>query len=569
MNRVKIILEDIEQSMEYKFLETASDKKEIEKIAAKRGLIVPSPDIALFKGTYTRANVFNNNGSRIKRKELAKALDTLILKPVTHNHEEKEVIGVWLDAKLEGDVVTAYGAIYKDNFKREYAKFKNDFERGDIGISYEIYGDKIKVADGKYDWENIFFCGGALLDRGIRPAVHGSKVFEFAKEKEIGVGDVNLTLCNKCNFKFDASTVKPEENGAIKCPGCKEVLGINQPTQSTNEIPCDCPNCGNHAWDNLYDHEDKTIASCTSCQMKYEIEIEEYNKNKINYGVNIAHEGTVNCYQCKSLIKYPIFANKKETSLICRDCGLSFIHKRKIKEFKYIVKSIKEFKEENMNELQKAFASVEKVEDVTDELIKIFETASEEDKAALDSKVKEIAEEVIRTNKETAANEKDKQEKEVAYKDLLKQGIKKLATEIMNLREDVKIVGYYERELASTKEGHTKEIAKVVEEKEKEIAKVKEDYKEEARTIYNRKQELGSYSEAMSDEQILDERDYKIAKLEKELAVKKTKEGASHKPSIILGSEDDKVLTGKEKETAEYNKRLVKEHEKVVSYKKK
>ena len=573
-NRKKIILEDMEQRMRYKLLETASDKIDIESIARKRGLVVPSPDIALFRGSYTKADEFNSNGSRLSSKEIAKALQTLILKPVTLNHKEKSIIGIVLDAEFNDKEVIVWGAIFRDNYKKAYAGLKEGFENDDIGLSYEIFGNKVPCGRGKYDWEDVMFCGCGILDKGIKPAVKGSKVLEFAMVKEVGANDNPLTLCDKCQFKFDASTVKPEENGGIKCPACKEIMGLNVKTEIASDIHCTCP-CGNSTWDSAYDLDGKVVAKCTSCQTPYIFELEEINTHKSSLGYNIALEGRVNCYQCNNPIKYPIFANREKTSLICKKCGLKFIHKRKSNETNFKIKSMMEFKEEKMNELQKAFSSVQKAEDVTEELIKTFESASEEDKSTLDAKVKEIAEEVIK-NKNALADEKladdvakakaKAKAKDVAYHDLLKQGIKKLALEVMNYREDAKVFGDYEKELASTKETAAKEVAQVIETKDKEIASVKDSYKEEAKTIFNRKQELGDYAEAMSDEDLLDEKNYKIAKLEKELASKKVKDTAAEKilaekntANVVVGSNDDEPVVSKEdKEIDEYNERLTK-----------
>ena len=571
-NRIKIQLEDLENSMQYKILETASDKKEIEIIARKRGLVVPSPDIALFKGIYLAADKFNRNGSMLSSKEIAKALDTLILKPVTHNHREKEIIGIVLDAEFNDNEVIVYGAIFRDNYGKAYASIKNDFENGDVGLSYELYGDKIPQGNGKYSWNDVFFCGCGMLDKGIRPACDGAKVKEFAMVKEVGA-DVPLTVCKNCDFRFDLSTIKPEENGSIKCPSCKEILGLKDNTEPTSDLNCSCPNCGNSGdtcWDNVYDYKTNIVATCTSCKKTYEFEIEELNKDIPKLGINIAFEAKASCPQCGNTIKYPVWANKEKTPLICKRCGLKFIHRRKVNYAKYIVKSIMEFKEENMNELQKAFASVEKVEDVTEVMLQSFKSASDEDKASLDEKVKEIAQEAIQA-KEDLAKTDAKKEKNIAYQETMKRGIRKLALEVMNLKEDVKVVNEYEKELASVKENHVKEIASVVEKKEKEIAQVKLDYKEQAKTIYNRKEELGEYAEAMTDIEILNEDKYTIAKLKKEVASKKIKEDAAVKPedNLELGTQETpEVKTEQEKEVATYNEKLVKAHEKEMNSRK-
>lgn len=618
-NRIKIVLEDMEQSMSYKFLETASDKKEIESIAKKRGLVVPSPDIALFRGIYTKADKFNGNGSRLSSKEISQALDTLILKPLTHNHEEKEIMGIVLDAEFKDNKdVIVWGCIFKDNYGKEYAKFKKDFENGDIGLSYEIYGDKIERADGKYDWKNIFFCGCGILDKDVRPAMHGSKVLEFAMVKEIGIIEPTLTTCNKCNFKFDLSTAKPEDNGGIKCPNCKEIIGLNTPTAETSDIPCDCPVCGMRGWKDVIDTKsNELIAVCTSCSKSFVFEIEEINKNIPKIGMTAVFRGSTKCYQCANIIKYPVWSNLKKTPLTCNKCGLRFIHIEKENTNKFIIKSIMEV---NMNELQKAFAKVEKIDDITVEMLSMYEKASEEIQNTLDEKVRELASKKVKeakkledkekvdkekvdkekadkiTKKDTAKPADDEKKptnkigKEKSYDDIVKEtaeileidvkklndllsikeistekievstnGITKLLLEVMSMREDAKMFNEYEKELASLKETSNEELTTMIKKKDKELAQVKENYQVQAKTIYSRKQELGEFGKDMTDDNLLNDKDFEIAKLKKELASKKDKDTATITP--VIGSNDDKDALNKNKndgdtKQAVYNKKL-------------
>lgn len=577
-NKIKIVLEDLEQSMSYKFLETAADKNDIEAIAKKRGLVVPSPDIALFKGIYTKADKFNGNGSRLSSKEISKALDTLILKPLTHNHQEQQIMGIVLDAKFEDNKdVVVYGAIFKDNFKKEYARFKKDFEKGEIGLSYEIYGNKIDRGNGKYDWKDVFFCGCGILDKGVRPAMHGSKVLEFAMVKEVGENVAPLISCEKCNFKFDSSTVKAEENGGIKCPQCKEIIGLNAATAETNMIPCNCPCCGSRSWKDVVDNKSNELfATCVDCGKSFVFEIEEIKNRVLKLGMSAVFGGRTNCYQCQNIIKFPVWSDIKKTPLICDKCGLRFIHTKKDKpNNNFIVKSIMEV---NMNELQKAFAKVEKADDITEEMLTMYEEASEEIQNTLDDKVKEFAskckeakdtlikekayENAIKEIAETMGVDVDKvkdllSKKETASEriEVLTNGIKKLALEVMNHREDIKVVSYYEKELASTKEIHVKEVASITDAKDKEIAQVKTDYETKAVKIVERKQELGDFAKEMSNEQIFDDKDYEIAKLKKQLADKKVKDTAGHvMPNVVIGTIDDPINTPtKDKAQDEYN----------------
>jgi rubrerythrin len=117
-----------------------SDIKELEALAAKRGLVLPSPDIALLKTYYAEIGVANRNHVLLEKSDVEKALPTLIGKQVNFNHEGAgQVCGYILDAKLEDKMIVVYACIFKSLFKDRFDEVKKKFEENDLTVSFEIY----------------------------------------------------------------------------------------------------------------------------------------------------------------------------------------------------------------------------------------------------------------------------------------------------------------------------------------------------------------------------------------------------------------------------------------------
>jgi hypothetical protein len=190
--QVKVLFEKMTYGTSYMFLDEGKDKDELQKIAKKRGMVLPSPDLAIFKGKFAFVDEANKNGCTLPREEVEKALDTLVGKAVDIDHFRKNVVGTWLDAYLEGDTIYTYGSILKSNFSEEYSEFRNKMEGGSCKISFEAWGNR-RFKDTQdelkgYDLMDIHFAGGALLF-STQPAFADAEVMEFAKIIETGEGD--------------------------------------------------------------------------------------------------------------------------------------------------------------------------------------------------------------------------------------------------------------------------------------------------------------------------------------------------------------------------------------------
>jgi len=177
--RVHILFEDLAINTDYKILEWGKDDDEIKEIAIKRGLVIPSKDLAIFKGRYALVDTENKNKCTLPAKEVKKALKTLIGKAIDKDHFRRATIGYWLDAELEDEEIISYGAFWKSNFPEEYQIIKDKMTSGKMKLSFEAWGDRVYKEDGSYDLTNIEFAGGALLF-DTEPAFPNAEVMEFS-----------------------------------------------------------------------------------------------------------------------------------------------------------------------------------------------------------------------------------------------------------------------------------------------------------------------------------------------------------------------------------------------------
>jgi len=180
---MEVFLRDMSLNSTYEFIEYGSDLR-IQEIAQKRGIQLPSQDLAIFKCVYAFIERQNLNGCTLPKEEVEKSLGTLVGKAVDFDHLRKRVVGYWIDAYLEGDKIIAYGIFHKSNFDEDYKLIKELMEKGVLCISFEAWGNRIYNADKTYTLKNIEFAGGALLIK-TSPAFPGSEVMEFSNKERV------------------------------------------------------------------------------------------------------------------------------------------------------------------------------------------------------------------------------------------------------------------------------------------------------------------------------------------------------------------------------------------------
>jgi len=252
-DKVALLFEDLSLNSSYQFLEIGKDDEVLREIAAKRGINLPSKDIAIFKGKYAFVDEQNRNKCTLPRKEVKKALKTLIGKAIDKDHLRKQTIGFWVDSELEEDTIYSYGAFWKSNFPDDYEEIKKRMAEGKLKISFEAWGDRTFKEDGSYDLTNIEFAGGALLFE-TEPAFPNAEVvemathhkhLEFAKILEGGLKIDEYIEEARLDFFGDSNQIA-RVVFETTCPTCEAhgVYDIQSIDFMKSKITHKCSNCG-------------------------------------------------------------------------------------------------------------------------------------------------------------------------------------------------------------------------------------------------------------------------------------------------------------------------------------
>ncbi len=173
------------------------DKFGLFDIARKRGIVLPSPHLAIFKTVYAKIEEANLNGVRLARQAVLDALPTLIGKQVNLNHFRKGfIVGHIIDAELNlDDQIEATFVYYKDIYIEDFDRSIAQFQRGDLTVSFELNANSDfveELEDGTVRLHEINFAGmGLLLDD--EPAYPAAVVFEMAKKIKDRLASIDNT----------------------------------------------------------------------------------------------------------------------------------------------------------------------------------------------------------------------------------------------------------------------------------------------------------------------------------------------------------------------------------------
>ena len=250
IQRVPILFEDLSYTSTYEFLEWGKDDKEMLDVAAKRGIQLPSKDLAIFKGRYAMVDKQNKNKCTLPRREVKRALKSLNGKAIDKDHYRKNTIGVWLDAELDDNEIISYGSFWKSNFPDDYEEIKRRMAEGKMKISFEAWGDRIYKDSGGYDLVNIEFAGGALLF-DTEPAFPSAeilemsqKVLEFAKVMEQDSEEWEIEEARLSFYRDGESIARIVSE--TECPSCKERIfcDVKNIDFEKSKVTCKCNRCG-------------------------------------------------------------------------------------------------------------------------------------------------------------------------------------------------------------------------------------------------------------------------------------------------------------------------------------
>jgi hypothetical protein len=260
-DHVRLLLEDLTVFSNYEFLEEGKNDEELNEIAAKRGLKIPSRDLSIFKCKYAMVDSQNRNRCTLPRKEVKKALKTLIGKAVDKDHLRQVTVGFWLDSDLDGDEIIAYGAFWKSNFSKDYDEIKKRMLEGKVKISFEAWGDRIFNTDGSYELNNIEFAGGALLF-DTQPAFPDAEIMEFSQYKD--------------KILEFAKVIGTEEEIQKNMEESRLHFNWDNETIARLMTEAACPTCDNKGWFDVLsiDFENSLIkGKCAGCSGIAEIKL--------------------------------------------------------------------------------------------------------------------------------------------------------------------------------------------------------------------------------------------------------------------------------------------------------
>lgn len=539
MNQLEQFLEDISFNTKYKFLEEGKDKNELEEVAKKCRLKLPCQDLSIFKGTYAYVDRQNLNGCTLVKAEVEKALDSLVGKAVDFDHFRKRVVGHWVDAKLEGDTLIAYGVFFKGNFYDDYEDVKQLMEKDTLGISFEAWGTKEMKTANTYNLNEIEFAGGALLMKES-PAFPGAGVLEMAKERVLEFASVMTKPTTFIHTEGD-SKVKETEKGAIQKIDeeakkitiedmNKEIMMMEEKMKNMvgeekkqmmmkiEEMKKKMKMMNSSIIDELpelaryYISDIESImkalnnCECPSCKSKgmYDIEMIDYKNNKVK----------TKCV-CEAILSVDL-----TPSIKLEKKGRDIM---KVEEVKCAQQNIEKIdKQETKISIDKAKTTLKKLDNSIDSVgkkslkqakeINMKDLLEQYEKATVEEQVKlfkEIVEEVarIKVDVETSKTSIETKDKEVAT---LKESVIAKDAELATLKTELETV-------KKTATDATTEIAK----RDKEIKDAE---------IAKRKTELGDLAKDMTDEDVMNEDKFKIAKLTKENTDLKVKIEATVKP---------------------------------------
>lgn len=181
----------------------------IKTIAEKHGIVLPSPDLAIFVTKYAPLDAANKNGVRLDASATKEFLNTINGKLADINHVTNYVIGSILEGWINEDtqeVEIAY-TFFKSAFPDEYERAMTLYEKGELFVSFELTTnpDTIEsMSDGTIKLHDMIFSGvGVLLDKA--PAYAKARTYATAMLE---------TINHLPNLMFASTLIKE----------CKEII---------------------------------------------------------------------------------------------------------------------------------------------------------------------------------------------------------------------------------------------------------------------------------------------------------------------------------------------------------
>lgn len=240
----------------------ATDNDELISAAEKIGILLPSPDLAVFKTVYAEIDKANRNGVILPLAAVEKGLPTLIGKQLNWEHNSTGFIcGFIIDASINEDKIEIIGIIFKSLFVEQMEQVKEKFASKEFTVSFEIWNRNPETGESVVkDLENgqrelsliIFHGAGLLLEH--KPACKTAIVYKLLAEKDkqnifsedLIYASLALEDTEESSYKCEClkcgKIINSEKHCKdIKCPACggdmrrKDRPGTGQPTEKSEK----------------------------------------------------------------------------------------------------------------------------------------------------------------------------------------------------------------------------------------------------------------------------------------------------------------------------------------------
>jgi len=215
MNDKKLIsnfLLEIAKQSNTEIIEAELKDKEIIDSAKKMGLIIPSPDFAIFKTKWADIDKKNLNNVRLPQKAVNEGIQTLVGKNLNFEHKGAyNVCGFCLSVKTKGKEIECIQVFYKSLYPNEFEELKEKIKTKEAAVSFEIYniidGKSVikELSDGTKEITKIH-CAGTGLLLVNPPACPTAKIFKLVAKEERQFSE---ELC------FAALAIENQENKIV------------------------------------------------------------------------------------------------------------------------------------------------------------------------------------------------------------------------------------------------------------------------------------------------------------------------------------------------------------------
>lgn len=484
-------LKSCEENNEISLIEISEVSDELKEVAKARGIDTDNcdKDFAFFKNVFLPLAKANANGARVFEKDIKPMLATAIGKPVNIDHIRTYTIGHLLDAKIEGDKIITYGLIYKSNFEDEWEEAQKLFKDKKLKSSFEIWcakENRTYYDDNTFSLDKPVIAGDALLYKS-KPAHPEADILEMAKK------NIDAKTTSNLLFKDELVAAGIKEEDIITSQ--YESWDIQAIEKLINQS--ECPECLNKGWlINKLDFLEQTCeAECFNCGLGVLFKLEASGK-VIGGELTSKTENSMLTYKQRQELKDTDFAlvfkgkdgNKVRMFPIfdeahCKN-ALSRINQSKVQE-----------------NLKKMGVNIKEV------VSKILKKAKQF-KIEIDEK-KYKSEIVIETKEEFIMDEKIKELEQVISQ--LKEELEKVKATLVEKENQIKVAEEAKTQMDA-------DVKAKLEAAEAEAAAKIEQAKKDAKIVAERKVELGNFAKDMSDEDLLNEDKFAIARLKMEKA---------------------------------------------------